>query len=357
MQEGRSPRPPAVVHCGLHLGVPGGQVEAIGVEIVQPRLVAEALGNPAVRRLHRDAQPVVLADEQDWRRQFLVGRPHRGVERRLRGSVIGRGVAERAQHDTVGGNRQRLRQSLATLDGQCRAQRFGQVRGDGRGLRQYPQWLAAPHLVPTTTGRVIGAGSEGKRGIAQRVDARHLARAFDHEGAGAIVQECGVGMPAGPRQQRVAFMAGRPDGIEDLVLHAQYARHQVQLAAGQLRIEQLTEGGRAERAARQDRRVRRRTCARCASPATHRVEEIGVAHFGAVEHAHARRNRIWNHSKHRTPSVSLLRSTRQRRALPCGIRQPRSARAPRRSPLASPRSAAARARAAARRALPGRAPG
>ncbi len=318
MQESRSPRSPAVFHRGLHLGVPGGQVQPIGEEIVQPRLVAEALGDPAIGGLHRDAQAVVLADEQDWRRQFLVGRPHRGVERRLRGSVIGRGVAERAEHDTVGGNRQRLRQPLATLDGQRGAQRFRQVRGDGRSLRQHPQRLAAPHFVAATTGRIIGAGSEGKRSIAQRVDARHLARTLGHEGAGAIVQECGVGMPAGPRQQRVAFMAGRPDGVEDLVLHAQHARHQVQLAAGQLRVEQFIEGGGGERTAGQDRSICRGSRARRPAPPAHRLKEIDVAHLGAVEPPHACGNRIRNHSEHRTPSVSLLRSARQYRALPCG---------------------------------------
>ncbi len=175
MQEGRPPRAPAMFHRGLHLGMPGGQVQAIGEEIVEPRLPAEALGNPAVRRLHRNAQPVVLADEQDRRRQLLVGRPHRGIERGLRGGMIGRGIPERAQHDAIGGNRQRLPQPLAALDGQRGAQRLRQVRSNRRGLRQHPQWLAAPHLVAATAGRIIRAGGEGQSGIAQRVDTRHLA--------------------------------------------------------------------------------------------------------------------------------------------------------------------------------------
>ncbi len=337
--------------------MPHGQVKAIGEEVVQPRLPAETLGDPALRRLHRDAQAIVLADEQDRCRQLLVSRPHRGVECGLCRGMVGRGIAERAQHDAVGRNGKRVAQAPATLEGQCGAQRLGQVRSDGRGLRQHPQRLAAPHLVPAPAGRIVGAGGERKRGIAQRIDARHLARTLGHEGTGAIVQERRVGMPAGPRQQRVAFMAGRTDGVEDLVLHAQDAGHQVQLAAGQLRIEQFAERRGAERAARQDRRVRRRARARGTPPTTHRLEEVGVAHVGAVEHAHARGNRIRDHSKHRTPSVSLLHSAGRARHYAAGITRPRIARVPRRSPPASAGSGVAHAPAAARRAPRGKAPG
>ena len=349
MQESRSPRSPAVFHRSLHLGVPGGQVQPIGEEIVQPRLVAEALGDPAIGGLHRDAQAVVLADEQDWRRQFLVGRPHRGVERRLRGSVIGRGVAERAEHDTVGGNRQRLRQPLATLDGQRGAQRFRQVRGDGRSLRQHPQRLAAPHFVAATTGRIIGAGSEGKRSIAQRVDARHLARTLGHEGAGTIVQEGRIGVPAGPRQQRVAFMAGRPDGVEDLVLHAQHARHQVQLAAGQLRVEQFIEGGSGERTAGQDRSICRGSRARRPAPPAHRLKEIDVAHLGAVEPRMRAGIGSGTTANIEHPPCRCCVPPGNTGRYPVGIKPPRNASAPRRSPPASAGSAAAHARAAAAR--------
>ncbi|KAG1539101.1 hypothetical protein G6F50_014558 [Rhizopus delemar] len=125
-------------------------------------------------------------------------------------------------------------------------------------------------------------------------------------------------MPAGACQQRVALMAGGADGVENLVLHTQHACHQVQLAAGQLRVEQVGKGRGGERAARQYRCIRCRPLAWGTAPATYRIEEIGVAHVGAVEHAHARGNRIWNHSKHRTPSVSLLRSAGRGPALPCG---------------------------------------
>ncbi|KAG0941807.1 hypothetical protein G6F31_014965 [Rhizopus arrhizus] len=50
VQEGRPPGTPAVLHCGLHLGMANRQIQAIGEEIVQPRLAAEALGNPATNR-------------------------------------------------------------------------------------------------------------------------------------------------------------------------------------------------------------------------------------------------------------------------------------------------------------------
>ena len=65
----------AVIDRALHLAVAFGQVEAVGVEIIEVGAIAEVARDPAARRLHRDADAVVLADEQHRRRQLLVRGP------------------------------------------------------------------------------------------------------------------------------------------------------------------------------------------------------------------------------------------------------------------------------------------
>src|SRR3546814_9667577 len=82
-----------------------------------------------------------------------------------------------------------------------------------------------------------------------RVHAGQLAEALGHEAAGAVVQECRIGMARRPRHHRVALVAAGTDGVEDLVLHPQHARHQVEVAADQLRLEQFAEAARVQRAA------------------------------------------------------------------------------------------------------------
>jgi hypothetical protein len=153
MQEGRAPRAPAVLDGGGHLPVAGGEIEAVGEEVVEAVHGAEALGDPARGRLHRDADAIVLADEQHRRRQALVRRPGRGIEGRLRRGVVGRGITEGADRDRILGDRQGMADAPRLPDGDGGAERLRQVAGDRRGLRQHPQRLAAPDLVPPSRGR------------------------------------------------------------------------------------------------------------------------------------------------------------------------------------------------------------
>jgi hypothetical protein len=271
VQEGRAARTPAVLDRGLHLAIAGRDVQAVGIEVVQALAVAEIVRDPAVRRLHRDADAVVLAHVQHRRGQLLVGGPGRGVERGLGGGMVAGGVAEAADGNGVAGDRQHVADAPCLLDRHCGAQRLGQVRCDGRGLRQHPEWLAAPDLVPASGDRIFLAGGEAQRGIHDRVHrlaigAGQLAEALGHEGAAAVVQEGRIGMAGEARDHRVAFVAGGTDGVEHLLLHAQHARHQVEVARDHLRLQQLQEILRRQRAARQHRFVRLRLVPRTALP-------------------------------------------------------------------------------------------
>ncbi len=308
VQEGRAPRAAAVFDRLLHVTVAAGQVEAVCEEIVEVRAVTEVARHPAVRRLHRDADAVVLAHEQHRRRQLLVRGPRGGVEGGLRGGMVAGGIAEGADGDAVVGNGQFVPDAPRLFDGDRGAEGLGQVRSDGRGLRQHPQGLAAPHLVAATGGRVFHRRGERQRRIHHRVHPRQLAEALGHETAAAVVQECRIGMAREPRDHRVALVAAAADRVEDLVLHAQHARHQVEVARDQLRFEHLAEPARIERAARQHRRgvVRSARDGRPV-PAADELAEIDVTDLGAVEALHAGRDRIGNGGKHAFLPLSRLR--------------------------------------------------
>ena len=271
----------------------------------------EVARDPAIGRSHRNADAVVLADEQHRRGQFLVRRIGRRIERGLRGRVVARCIPERADHDAVGGHRQRMADAGRVLDRDRRAQRLGQVRGDGRGLRQHPQRFAAPDLVPAAAGRVVRTGGEGQRRIHDRIHARQFAETLGHETATAVVQERGVSVAGGAGDHRIAFVAAGADRVEDLVLHAQHPRHQVEMAADQLRFEQFAEAARIERAAREDRGVVGRRRAARAVPLTHELLEVRVADLGAVEALHAGRDRIGNDCEHRVTFSPWPRASRR----------------------------------------------
>ncbi len=255
------------------------------MEVVEVGPAAEVAPDPAVGRLHRNADAVVLAHEQHRCRQAPGGGPRRGIERGLRGGMVAGRVAEGADRDAVGRHRQLVADAPCLFDRHRRTQRLRQVRGDGRGLWQHPQRLAAPDLVPATGRRILGAGGKAERRIHHRVHPRKLAEAFGHETAGAVVQERRIGVPGQPRDHRVALVAAAADGVEDLVLHAQNARHQVEVAADELRFEQLAEAACVQRAARQDRVAVTRPWRRRSGPGTDELAEVAVADFGAVDAA------------------------------------------------------------------------
>src|SRR3546814_3413945 len=97
-----------------------------------------------------------------------------------------------------------------------------------------------------------------------------------------------------PRHHRVALVAAGADGVEDLVLHPQHARHQVQVAADQLRFEQFAEAACVERAAVENGFTGGRLRIGMAAPFAHEFAEVDVA----------------DRSEEHTPELqSLMRST------------------------------------------------
>ncbi len=80
--------------------------------------------------------PLSLTDKQHRQRDRLVGGPLRGVERTLRGRMIGRGIAERAEDDPIVGQCLVLgRLPACEADRVSRAHCLRQMAGDRRGLR------------------------------------------------------------------------------------------------------------------------------------------------------------------------------------------------------------------------------
>ena len=283
MQESRPPGAATVLDCALYLGIAIGQIQTVGKEIIEIRAILEIDRDPVGGRFHRDADAVVLADEQHRRRQFLMSRPRRRVERGLRNRMVARGIAERTNGNAVLGDRQPMADAPRLLDRNRGAERLGQVRGDGRSLRQHPQWLGAPHLVAAAGGRIVLAGGEAQRRIDDRIHSGQLAETLGHEGAGAVVQKRRIGMPRQPRHHRVALMAAGADGVEHLVLHTQHACHQVEMPRGYLGFEQLAKAPGIQSAARQHRLIVLRRGMHRAPPQLYEFEEILIDDLGTVE--------------------------------------------------------------------------
>ncbi len=144
---------------------------AVGPDVGQVREVAERRRDPVARRVDRDAEPVVLAQEHDRDR----APPPVGVARRVDagegGGVVGRGVPEGAEDDAVGRDRERVAQPCRARDGERGADRLGRVRPDRARLGRHPQLARAPHLVAPLRDRVVGRRHERQDRVPQRVDA------------------------------------------------------------------------------------------------------------------------------------------------------------------------------------------
>src|SRR3546814_6511367 len=86
-----------------------------------------------------------------------------------------------------------------------------------------------------------------------------------------------------PRHHRVALVAAGTDGVEDLVLHPQHARHQVEVAADQLRFEQFEKPPCVQRTAVEDGLVGRWLHIAVAVPFTHEFAERSEEHTSELQ--------------------------------------------------------------------------
>ena len=193
---------------------------------------------PAVRRAHRHADAVVLADEQHGDGHPLVRRPRRGIERALRRRVVQRGVAERAEDDRVGLRRdhagRRARRSSASSGDRWR----GPCPPPSASARRSCSSAGHPHCTlpntlwrpPDRIRRGSGQREEEVLGRVLAVGARR-ARTRDEEGAAAVVEERRVGRPGQGAEGDVPFVARAADRVVALVARAQLVRLDVRDAA------------------------------------------------------------------------------------------------------------------------------
>ena len=219
-------------------GDPVGIV-AVGGEVADPR-AARRGRDPAGRRGHRDAQAVVLADEQQRQRQALRHAVAGGVEGAGGRGVVERGVAEAADGHRVAAARPRA----ARAGGPGRWRRRRRPRGAGarrswtsagspRGWRRRRPCAARPR--PGRRSRRPCPAAP--RAAPRRAAGRPAARA-EEERAGAVVQQRRIGRAQRRGDQGVRLVPGRADRVVAAALLAHPAGVDVEQPAARHRVEQ-----------------------------------------------------------------------------------------------------------------------
>ena len=145
------------------------KVGAVGFEVLEPLPMTVGSGDPSPRRLGADSNPVVFADEQQRHGQTLIRRMHRRVDGAERRRVVDRGVTETAHRHRVVGPRAGHPEFARPSDRERNAEGAWEVGGDGRGLRNDVQVVAAENLVPPACDRFLGGRHQPQQDVAQRV--------------------------------------------------------------------------------------------------------------------------------------------------------------------------------------------
>ena len=237
----------------------GERVGAVGLEVPEAGPRRQRGLDPARGTGHRDPPAVVLDHHEQGQRDPGVHGVAGGVERTHCRRVVDRRVAEAGHHDGVLGPRGRHADPGGAVQREGEADRAGQVRGDRGGLGDHVQRRVAEDLVPPSGDRLVAGGGQPEQHVADRVDAGHLRGPGAVEATRAVVQQRRVSGSQRHRDGRVALVARGADRVVADASRVQIARHQVQVPAQRLRLEepfQLVEVA-ARRAGRRQRRGRR----------------------------------------------------------------------------------------------------
>jgi YtoQ family protein len=224
-----------------------------GLEVAQVAQPAEGVVDPAPRRVDRDADAVVFADEQDRHRAAASMRVTRRVDPGEGGGMVGGRVAEGAADQRAGGMLVVDSEPPRAPQGEGGPDRFRYVRSDRARLRRHPKLAAAPDLVPAVGDRLLDAGAEAEQRVEQRRGGGVPSRARHHESAASVVQKTRIGQLELRPDDRVVLVAGAGNGVVADTLRLEAAGRDVELPAEHLVFEQRGGGRGGERATRVER--------------------------------------------------------------------------------------------------------
>ena len=220
-------------------------VDPVALDIVQRWAVGEIRLYPTTWRAHRNADAIILAQEDQRHGQVLVSRPASRVDCTLRRRMVGRRVAKRAQDNRIVRQHRIIQfQALRHADAVRSAHGLWQMRCDGAGLRRDKGLCTTKHLVAPTRDRILRRSGKAKRHIVKRRQSACLFLALNQESRIAIVQEGHIGLTRGRGHCRGAFVARTADGIKGLSLRS--PGPQIEMPRHDLAVENIDQlvGGR-----------------------------------------------------------------------------------------------------------------
>ena len=189
--------------------VDAGQVRPVRVEVPEARHAPGGGPDPAGRGPDADPDPVVLDHHQERQRKMLVGAVGSGVDRPGGGGVVQGRVAQAGGHDRIRGPPGGQAEPGRPVEGEGQPESAGQVRGDGRGLRDDMQLLMAEHLVAAAGDGLVRRRHQSQQDIQDPVAGRRgLLAPGQVERARPVVEQGRVGDPQRRGDARVALVPG-----------------------------------------------------------------------------------------------------------------------------------------------------